>query len=79
MILNEVDIIWHGNNTYCKANENCDEITDGNEKYTKRLGFKITEKEKKTLPIVLWIPNMHKNATGAHFIIASKIWSEINF
>ena len=45
-----------------------------NAEYTKRFGFKITEKEK-TLPIIYWIPKMHKNPTGARFIIASKICS----
>ena len=33
--------------TYCKTNKSCDEIIDENTEYTKRLGFKITEKEKK--------------------------------
>ena len=37
--------IGHGYNTYCKANKSCDEITDENAKYTKRLNFKITEKK----------------------------------
>ena len=50
----------------------CDEISDTNTEYTKRLGFKITEKEK-TLPIMYWILNMHKIPTGAHFITASNI------
>ena len=38
------------------------------------MGFEITEKEK-TLPIMYWIPKMHKNPTGARFIIASKKYS----
>ena len=42
--------------------------------YTKCLGFKITEKEKAT-PIMYWIPKMHKNQTGARFIIASETCS----
>ena len=48
---------------------------DENTEYTKRLGFKIKEK-KKTLPIMYWIPEMHKNSIGACFIIASKICSK---
>ena len=43
----------------CKAKKICDEIKDENTEYTKRLGFKITEKEK-ALPIMYWIPKMHK-------------------
>ena len=38
------------------------------------LGFKITEIEK-ILAIMYWIPIMHKDTTGAHFIIASKTCS----
>ena len=72
--MNEIGIIGHGNNTCCKANKSYDEIVDENTKYTKRLGFKITEKEK-TLPIMYWIPKMHKNSTGARFIIAYRICS----
>ena len=53
-------IITHGNNTHCKANKSRDEIIDEDTEYTKCLGFKITEKEK-TLPIMYWIPKMHKN------------------
>ena len=71
LILNEIGVIGHGKNTCCKANESCDEILDENTEYTKRLGYKITEKEK-TLPITHRIPKMHKNPTGARFIIVSK-------
>ena len=39
VILNEISVIGTENNTYYKANKNCDEITDENTKYTKRLGF----------------------------------------
>ena len=74
MTLNEVGVIGDGNNTYCKANKICDEIIDENTEYTKRLGFKILEKEK-ALPIMYSIPKMHKNPTGVRFITASKIYS----
>ena len=39
--------------------------------YTKRLGYKITEKEK-ALSIMYWISKMHKNPTGVLFIIHLK-------
>ena len=42
-ILNEIDIIGHGNNPVVMS---CDEIIDENTEYTIHLGFKITEKEK---------------------------------
>ena len=46
VILNELGVIGHENNTYCKANKSCDEIIDENAKHTKRFSFKITENEK---------------------------------
>ena len=49
-----------------------DEIIDENTEYTKRLGFKITEKEKK---ISKCIPKMHKNPAGGLFITAPRICS----
>ena len=36
----------HGNKDYCKDNKICDELIDGNIEYTKRLGFKVIEKER---------------------------------
>ena len=72
--MNEIRVIGHGNSTYCKANKSCDDIIDENTDYTKRLCFKITEQEK-PLAIMYSIPKMHKNPTGAHFIIASKTCS----
>ena len=74
VIFNEIGVFGHGNNTYCKANNCCVEIIDESTEYTKRLGFKITDKEK-TLPIMYWIPKIHKNRTSAGFIIASTICS----
>lgn len=46
VILNELGVIGHENNTYCKANKSSDEIIDENAKHTKRFSFKITENEK---------------------------------
>ena len=74
LILNEIGVVGHGNNTYCKANKRCGEIIDGNTEYTKLLDFKVTKKEKTPL-IMYWISKMHKNPTRARFIIESKICS----
>lgn len=41
------------------------------------MGFQVTEKEN-TLPIMYWIPKIHKNPTGICFIIAFKICSTNN-
>ena len=72
LILNEIGITGHGNSTYCNANESCDAIIDENTEYNKHFGTKITEKEKEILPIMNWIPKMHKNSTVARSIIASE-------
>ena len=66
MILNEKGIIGCGYNTYCNANKSCDEILDESTQCTKRLGFKISEKEI-TLPIMYWIPKMQNISISAHF------------
>ena len=41
----------------------CAELIDENKEYTKRLGFKVTEKEK-TLPFMYCIFKMDKNPIG---------------
>ena len=46
VILKEISINGHGNNTYYTANKSCEEIIDENTEYIKRLGFKTTEKKK---------------------------------
>ena len=70
--MNEISVIGHGDNTYYKANKSCDELINENTEYNKSLDFEVTEEEK-TLPIIYWIPKMHKNPTGANSIFASKI------
>ena len=61
-MLNEIGVIEHGNNTYCNANKSCDEIIDESPEYTKRLGFKITEKkEKNTTDHILDLLSLHLN------------------
>ena len=55
MISNEVSVIGLGNITHYKASKICDEIIDQNTEDTKRLDFKVREKEE-TLPIMYWIP-----------------------
>ena len=65
MILNEIGVIGHGNNTYCKANKSCDKIIDENTEYTKRLGFKITEK-KKTLTCRYGISKVQVHVSSLH-------------
>ena len=40
VILNEIGVIGHGNNTYCKINKSCDQIIDEKTECTKRFGQK---------------------------------------
>ena len=71
-ILKEIGHIGPGNSsTYEKVSKSKDEIIEENCEYSKRSGFKLDEKEKE-LPIMYWIPKMHKNPSASRFIIASK-------
>ena len=75
VILKEIGLLENKNNdTYLKSNITKNEIIDDNITYSEKLGFKINDKEKQ-LPIMYWIPKIHKNPTGARFIIASKLCS----
>ena len=74
VLLKEIGIIGNGNKTYSKSEKAHDEIINENMEYTKRLGLKFNEDEK-SLPLMYWIPKMHKNPIGARFIIASKTCS----
>jgi len=49
-------------------------ILQSNEDMCKRFGLELTEKLK-TLPIMYWMPKMHKNPIGFRFIVASKTCS----
>ena len=64
--MNEISVIGHGDNTYYKANKSCDELINENTEYNKSLDFEVTEEEK-TLPIIYWIPKMHKNPSKICF------------
>ena len=71
MIWHKTNVIGHVCKIYCKANKNCEVYWMKTGEYTKRLGYKITEKEK-ALSIMYWISKMHKNPTGVLFIIHLK-------
>ena len=71
VILNEIGHIGTGNNTYEKVERSVQDIVEENCAYAEHCGFKIEEKEKE-LPIMYWIPKMHKNPSAFRFIIASK-------
>ena len=51
-----------------------EEVVNENIKLCGNVNLNISENEK-TLPIMYWIPKMHKNPIGARFIVASKTCS----
>ena len=57
--------------TYKVCNDSKDEIINNNTTFLQKFDLKITD-QKKCLPIMYWIPKMHKNPVGCRFIIASK-------
>ena len=48
-----------------------EEVIQANMNYCKKFDLNITELDK-PLPIMYWLPKMHKTSIGARFIIASK-------
>ena len=63
-----------GNDTYLQSDKDLDTIVKENEEMCKKFGLTLSEKFK-TLPIMYWIPKMHKNPIGCRFIVASKTCS----
>ena len=72
VILKEIGILDVGNLTYNSADRDRDEIISENCLYTAKLGYDVSDEEK-VLPIMYWIPKMHKSPIGHRFIVASKI------
>ena len=58
------------NSTYSKANFSKDDIKN-NENYCQKFDLKLTGKDC-SLPIMYWLPKLHKTAIVARFIIAAK-------
>ena len=59
VILKEIGIIGNPNPTYSTSTISSNKIINDNIEYSKHFGFKISE-AKKTLPIMYWLPKMHK-------------------
>jgi len=71
VILKEIGIMGDGNNNYRQSQCTKKKIINNNVKYSKTLNINVSDKEH-NLPIMYWLPKMHKNPTGKRFIIASK-------
>ena len=69
-LLREVGLSNSKSKTYSKATHSIEEIIQGNISYCKRFDLSITELDK-SLPIMYWLPKMHKTPVGARFIVAS--------
>ena len=61
-----------GNPISTHADRKSIDIISENCEYTSRLGYVVSENDK-ILPIMYWIPKMHKLPMGHRFIIASKV------
>ena len=72
--MEEIGILDAGNETYEKINKHQEEIIPDNLETNTRLKFSNGSKDK-SLPIMYWIPKLHKNQVGSRFVIASKTCS----
>jgi len=70
-ILKEIGIMGELNNTYQQVNSSQEQIINENIKFAKSLKINVSDTDHK-LPLIYWIPKMHKTPTGKRFIIASK-------
>ena len=69
-ILDEVGVTDLPSNTYKICNKDVQNVIDNNIQICDKFGLKV-EEGYETLPIIYWMPKMHKNPSGARFIVAS--------
>ena len=72
VLLKKIGVIIHGNKTYCKANKSFDGLKNENIKYNKRMGFKVTTKEKTTTHNVLNCQNVLISLQHLKYVLQSK-------
>ena len=70
-LLDEVGVNGNLNPTYSKTNEKIEDLIENNVNLCKRFDLNVNPKQH-TLPIMYWIPKLHKTPIGARFIVASK-------
>ena len=68
------ELMRPGQSTYQQTHKNIEEINLEIENFSKTKGIKITERMK-DIPLIYWIPKMHKNPIGSRFIAGSKFCS----
>ena len=69
-ILDEVGVTSLPSNTYEICNKNIQNIIENNIQICDKFGLEVEERCE-TLPIMYWMPKMHKKPSGARFIVAS--------
>ena len=69
-LMKEVGIPDNSTPTYQLANRNKESIIQNNIEFCERYSLKVPD-DNKILPIMYWIPKMHKNPIGTRFIVAS--------
>ena len=70
VILKEVGYLGNPSDTYKFTNKLSADIIQNNVEFCEKYKLKVTD-DQKTLPIMYWIPKMHKNPTSCRFIVAS--------
>ena len=69
-VLAEVGLFNSKSKTYSKATHSMEEIIQANINCSKNFYLNIKEIDK-SVPIMYWLPKMHKTPIGARFIVAS--------
>ena len=69
-ILDEVGVLDLPSNTYKFCNKEVQKVIDDNIQICDKFGLKV-EEGLENLPTIYWMPKMHKNPSGARFIVAS--------
>ena len=70
-ILSEIGIPGGNSDTYCLTNKDIKEILENNVQICRNFGLELIENEK-CLPLMYWMPKLHKTPIEARFIIASR-------
>ena len=66
----EINLSNSESNTYSKATHSIEEIIQPNIRSCKKFDLNITELDK-LLPMMYWLPKIHKTLIGVRFIVAS--------
>ena len=71
VILKEIGKLGNDSETYVTSDKSKADVIHDDCLYADHLRLKVSPQDQ-NLPIMYWMPKMHKNPTGARFIVASK-------